>query len=90
MWDLWHKAWHADVVLGALELIQGRPTLGLKRGAQFKSCGARQMPLRTVKGKRAAEATPNPNPNGASIGIILSFDGEDSAASFHGADVLST
>ena len=45
---------------------------------------------KTGKGKCAAEAAPNPNPNTASIGIIPSSEGEGSAASFQGPDVLAT
>ena len=50
---------------------------------------ARRKALKTGKGKRAAEPAPNPNPNNASIGIIPPFEGEDSAASFQGPNVLT-
>ena len=73
-----------------LEIIQGWPTLGLKSRAQFKSCAAHRKALKTGKGKRAAEAAPNPNPNTAANGIIPSFEGDYSAASFQGPDVLAT
>ena len=77
-------------VSAELETIQGWPALGLKSRAQFKSCAARRKAMKTAKGKRATEPARNPNPNTSSIGIVPPSEGQDSAASFQGRDVLTT
>ena len=77
-------------VSAELDAIQVWPTLGLKSRAHLKSCVARLKAPNTGKGERASEPVPNPNPNTSSIGIVPPFEGDDSAASFRGPNVVTT
>ena len=84
------KTWRAEVGTNQVRKSPRLAHIGFEESCPIYIVCCTSKGSEKRQGKRAAKLAPNPNSTTGSIGIIPPSEGEDSAASFQGPDVLAT